>query len=156
MERSIWLVWFAAALIFFVFEILTPTFFVVCLGIGCLAAAAASLLLPGKEYLWIHLASFGTATLASFIAIQPVARYLKKREKSYKTNIELMVGEIGVVITPIGPGLQEGRVMLQGSIWRAIAEANERIKAAAHVKVIKVEGTKLVVRAISETREKIS
>ncbi|MBN1482000.1 NfeD family protein [candidate division KSB1 bacterium] len=156
MERYIWLVWFGAALIFFVIEIMTPTFFVVCLGIGCLVAAGASLLLPGESYLWIHLASFGFATFGSFIAIQPLAKRLKRREKLYRTNIESLIGETGVVKTPVGPGLQEGKVILQGSIWRAVAYGNERVQAGEHVQVVQVEGTKLVVRALSETREKNS
>ena len=57
MDKYMWLVWSGAAIVFFILEILTPTFFVICLGIGCVAAAITSLILPGESYVWIHLAS---------------------------------------------------------------------------------------------------
>lgn len=61
------------------------------------------------------------------------------------TGAEGLVGEIGVVQTPLRP---EGKVFVHGEIWNAYAE--EAIEAGEKVRVIKTEGLKVKVEKIKK------
>lgn len=153
MESYHWLLWFGAAIIFFVIEILTPTFFAACLGIGALAATITSLVWPSPEYVWTHFASFAAATFISFVAIRPLAKRMKNHGEKYRTNVESLVDEVGVITQQVGPGLEEGRVSLQGSTWRALSVDYKLIPVDKHVRVARVDGTLLYVRPIEKPWE---
>ncbi len=151
-----WLLWFGAAVIFFIIEMINLTFYVICLGIGALAASAMALILPKEEYIWAQLATFAVVTFLSFVVLQPFSRYLKKKGKRYRTNIESIYDDIGIVTREIGPNAQEGRIAIRGSSWRAVAMDNQIIAPGERVRVHKIDGTKLYVSAIKENPEKIS
>ena len=62
-----------------------------------------------------------------------------------KNSIEQMVGEVGLVVEDIIP-FETGQVKLGGKMWTAVARHNgDTIKAGNAVKVVKIEGVKLVV-----------
>ncbi len=61
------------------------------------------------------------------------------------TGAEGLVGEIGVVQTPLNP---EGKVFVHGEIWNAYAE--ETIGVGEKVRVIKTEGLKVKVEKIKK------
>jgi membrane protein implicated in regulation of membrane protease activity len=156
MQSYNWLLWFAAAIIFFVIEIMTPTFFAACIGIGALAATITSFIWPSPEYVWGHFASFAAATFISFVAIRPLAKHLTKQGKKYQTNVDFLIDEVGVVTQQVGPNLNEGRVSLQGSTWRALSIDGQKIAIKEYVRVVKVKSTVLHVRPVTESREKVS
>ncbi|MGB9699197.1 MAG: NfeD family protein [Thermodesulfobacteriota bacterium] len=61
------------------------------------------------------------------------------------TGAEGLVGEVGVVQTPLRP---EGKVFVHGEIWNAYAE--ETIEVGEKVRVIKTEGLKVKVEKIKQ------
>jgi len=145
-----WLLWFGTAIIFFIIEMLNMTFYVICLGIGALAASVVALVIPDKDFIWLQLASFVAATFVAFIVVQPLSKRLKREDTRYKTNFEAIYDEIGIVIKEIGPDGKEGRVKIRGSTWRAGATNDQHINVQERVKILKIDGTKLYVRPFSE------
>ena len=159
MEDSVmWLVWFGAAIIFFVIEILTPTFFVVCMGIGCLVAAIVSFFDKENAHIWAHLASFGLATFVSFLAIRPFSKRVRnpKVKEGDVTNIQSLIREEGIVVEAIGPGIKRGRIRIKGVSWRAVARDGDAIDIDERVTVLKIDGTTLYVQSVRKTQESLS
>ena len=66
----------------------------------------------------------------------------KKLVSKEKTNLDRIIGMRGVVTEDIGD-LVIGEVLVDGKKWSAIA--NEPIKKGEKVKILKIEGVKLVV-----------
>ncbi len=133
------------------------TFYIICLGIGALAAtatAAIALLDPDNDYIWAQLAAFAIGTFLSFVILQPLARRLKKKGTRYRTNIEAIFDEVGIVIKEIGPDGKEGRIKVRGTSWRAASTTSDIIPIHERVKIFKIDGTKLYVQALEE-KEKL-
>lgn len=66
-----------------------------------------------------------------------------------KTNVDALIGEEAIVTVAIKP-LEPGRIKLRGQDWTAItASKGEIIEEGAHVKVVKIEGVKAVVKALN-------
>lgn len=71
---------------------------------------------------------------------------LRSRRHKVVTGDLGIVGEIGVAETEINP---EGRVFIHGEWWKAVSES--RIPAGARVRVVGLDGLKLLVEAVSPT-----
>lgn len=72
----------------------------------------------------------------------------KLRTGKEKTNVEALVGEVGVVQDEIKP-LEPGRVLLNGMSWSALSTNEERIEKGVEVRVRRIEGVKLIVKPIN-------
>ena len=78
------------------------------------------------------------------LVVRPIAsRYL--RGNTIATNADRCIGEFGVVVKPIMAD-EWGEVKVNGSLWHAISVDGTPIEKAARVKVIAIEGAKLLVR----------
>jgi len=146
-----WLLWFIAAIIFFVIEVLTPTFFVVCFGIGSLAAMLISFPFPGHDYIWIQLLFFVVFSIVSFFTIRPLAKKIRKNNPGNGTNVDSLYSTVGVVIRQVGPGMQLGHVKILGNIWRALSIDGTLLPVDVRVRVLKIDGTTLYVRSIGRS-----
>lgn len=81
---------------------------------------------------------------------RPIAKkYLKIG--ATKTNVNSIVGLVGIVTKKIEP-FNTGQVKVAGQIWTAKAHDNEEIEVDKQVKVIKVEGVKLIVKRNEENK----
>jgi len=79
---------------------------------------------------------------------RPIAKeYLKIG--ATRTNVNSIIGEVGIVTKKIVP-FNTGQVKVSGQIWTAKAHNDEEIDKGAKVKVLKVEGVKLIVKKIDE------
>ena len=56
------------------------------------------------------------------------------------------IGKEGVVVEELNNNKNTGRVRLEGEEWRAESDVGEIIPQGARVTVIRVEGTRLIVR----------
>ena len=66
--------------------------------------------------------------------------------KAEKTNVESIEGKIGKVISDIDNINAKGIVKIDGVEWTARSQQNEVIKAGTLVKVVSVEGVKVIVK----------
>jgi inner membrane protein len=143
MPTIFWL-WLAAALVFLIIEITTPTLVFACFTVGSIGAAVASTMTD--SYL-IQTAVFAVIS----IILIPLTRNLAKKitkDSPQKTNVDAMVGRPGLVIKKIDPALDVGQVRVDGQVWQAVAE--EAIDVDIKIKVDSVMGARLYVSKADE------
>lgn len=136
----IWQIWVVAGIAAAILEILTPGFFALGVGAGCLVAGIASAL--GGSLAAQIVA--GLAGLALFmIFLRPTL--LKLSAKGEKTNTERMVGMRCSVTEDIGDG-EPGRVLVDGVSWRAMSD--QPVKAGAKAEITGIDGSTLTVKEV--------
>jgi membrane protein implicated in regulation of membrane protease activity len=138
MPTMFWL-WLAAAVIFLIIEIGTPTLVFACFTIGAIAAAVATHLTD--SYL-IQAAVFAIVSIVLIPLTRPLAKKLTKTT-AQKTNVDAMMGRPGIVTKKIDPDLDVGQVRVDGQVWQAVAEGV--IDVDAKIKVDEVKGARLYV-----------
>ena len=72
--------------------------------------------------------------------------------KAEKTNVESMEGKIGKVISEIDNINAKGMVQIDGMDWTARSRENEVIREGALVEVISVEGVKVIVKEVKNSK----
>ena len=142
-----WHVWIIVGLLLGAAEILIPGFFILWFGVGAfLAALMARLSLP-----WT--VQFGTFLASSFLLLLSsrtiFKSFLFKSQEEIPTNMEALMGRIGVVLKAIEGDLKPGLVQLGGEKWSAVCESEEKILKGAKVKVLGVTGNKVRVEITS-------
>ena len=108
--------------------------------VGACAAALVSLL---DFSIGIQIAVFVIMSFLSMLIVRPVAaRYL--RGNVVRTNADRYIGEKGIVTKKITSN-DWGEVKIQGTIWHAVSVEDEEIEEGSRVKVVAIEGAKLLV-----------
>ena len=136
---AVWLVVSAALIIA---EIISLGLTTIWFAIGALAAALAAFLGAGIS---VQLIAFAVISVVFLIFTAPVARkhFMGQPEK---TNVESLVGMIGVVTDTIDNLKSEGTVSLNGLEWSARSENGENIEKDCRVSVVSISGVKLIVK----------
>ena len=143
---EVWHLWVIVGIVLFIAEILIPGFLVACFGMGCLASAVLAAIGLGAKW---QLLGFSLATLIVYFAIRPLfLKHAYKNSRHVKTNVDALVGCIGVVTVAIDPDGQGGRVKVRGEDWRGVAAEGVAIEPGRKVTVVQVDGTKLLVEPI--------
>ena len=138
-----WQVWFVAALLLFVAEMIAPGFWLLSVAVGSLAAGLVSLVLPGVV---APALAFGAGTLLSLVGVRPVLlRLLHRPGRDIRTNVDALAGKVGIVSTRIDPTTGKGRVLVEGEDWRAASLMDAPLEPGTRVMVVRVEGTTLYV-----------
>jgi membrane-bound serine protease (ClpP class) len=84
---------------------------------------------------------FTAALLGSFFAFV-LSKAVEARHAKVQTGAEELVGEHGVVRSPLDP---IGHVFVRGALWRAQADDGDQVKVGDEVVVAKIEGLTLTV-----------
>ena len=134
------LIWMILGVLFIVLELLIPTnFILLCFGVGMIGASFVALL-HGPLWLQLLIASIATA-----LAIWYTHRFVSRPADSEGAFGSIgMIGKEGYVIQAIDP-LEGGIVRINGEDWRAITKGGQSIQARERIRVVDIEGTKLVV-----------
>ncbi len=108
---------------------------------GIVAAVAAALGAP----IWLQVVLFLGVSLGSMVLTRPWAvKYLNS--KRVKTNVDAVIGSEVKVVETIDNNNGTGRAILNGLEWTARSRDPEiRIEAGQMVKVLEVQGVKLIV-----------
>ncbi|MDA3928307.1 MAG: NfeD family protein [Prolixibacteraceae bacterium] len=143
MEFEIWHIWLMAAILLFILEIFLPSFVVFNFGIGALIATGAAAL--GMNIQW-QVFIFSLFTLASFFTVRPMlVKWAYQRSDKKETNMNAMIGRIGVVTEQIAPNQNTGRISVDGDDWKAQSVNQEIIELKTPVRVVKVESIVMIV-----------
>ena len=138
MEVMLWLVILILAV---VVEMSTTQLVCIWFAGGALVGLIAHFL---NAPLWLQVILAAAVTLVLLISTRPfVKRFLQKKETP--TNADRVIGQTAVVTERIDNVLEQGRVTVLGSDWRAKSADSEPIDASVRVKVEKIEGVKLIV-----------
>ena len=134
---GIYWIWLAAAVIFLIIELMTPSLLFLCFVVGSVAAGIFSYFSP-EQYYW----QIGIFLLVSISLIPPTRTLAKRLTKSsaQKSNVDALIGKTGKVIKDIDLD-DGGKVQIGSEIW--IAGADRIIEEGKRIKVVSVSGARL-------------
>ena len=136
--------WLMAFIILVVMEFLTMGLTTIWFAIGALAAFFASLF--GASF-WIQIILFLVVSLVVLVIYRPLAvKYINSRRT--RTNVDDLIGKEAKVTERIDNLNQTGRVVLNGMDWSARTTIGGAIEIDTTVKVIDVQGVKLIVEPV--------
>ena len=137
-------VWFGIAMCALVLELITPTALVwVWFAIG---AGFAYLATWFQVSFWTQLIIFFSISLFCFIITRPLSKKIM-RGNQVATNADRVINQKAIVLEEIGEH-QWGSVKVLGSEWHAISLDKEVIEKDSIVRVIAIDGAKLIVKKI--------
>jgi membrane protein implicated in regulation of membrane protease activity len=146
MSTNIGWIWIVLAAVFFVGEIFSAAFFLLWFGIG--AAVAGVLALLGVGF-GVQLVVFIVVSFVLFIASR---RFADRFTKTQPPGIgaDRFTGQPCVVLVEIDNAANTGRVRMEQEEWRAESATGEVLPAGTRVLVAGTNGTRLVVKKITE------
>ena len=127
------LIWFIAAVVSFVIEILAPLGAFLFVGLGCLAASLASF--AGLDSAWQFTAAGVFAVLTALLFRRKLKSIFSGRKATSEELEHQMSGQEGRAATDLVPG-EEGQVEVCGSFWRARLEGQASAPKGARIVVI--------------------
>ena len=136
--------WIIVAIVFFVLEIATPSFFFMWFGLGALGALVSTFFYP---HLWLSIVIFIATSATLVILSHPLAEKISGKQ-SRRAASDSLIGKRGVVIEEIDPLTNKGKVRVGSDVWRAVSL--DKIKKDSFIKVEKIEGVHLVVKKEEE------
>ncbi|MBP5179693.1 MAG: NfeD family protein [Clostridiales bacterium] len=151
MDISMWVLWLILAVIFIVIEGITLGLTTIWCAIGSAVAAICAYF---GAPIGIQIAVMVVVSIVFFfICVKWIKPQLNERykRKENATNADRLFGEIGVVIKTIDTLEAQGQVKVKGQVWSAkTREENQVIPEGAKVKVLAIEGVKLLVEDYKE------
>jgi membrane protein implicated in regulation of membrane protease activity len=136
-----WLIWLVLGLALAILEMLTPGFVFICFTFGCFVAAIVAAL--DFSFSW-QLSVFGVTTFVLFIwARQIFGKLFNPQKAPTLTNVDRLVGLPAITLDEVDD--QRGQVKVEGEAWSARSGSGEKLPAGIKVRVLRVDGNKLVV-----------
>ena len=139
---SAWLFWLSIAAIMLIAELVTGILFCLCLCIAALLTVAVSgvLSIEGQGIVF---------AISSAILLVLWARWRKKQKTSEKPAIsEIQHHLIGLDLILSAALEPEAQIRVGDSYWLARTECGQSLAVGTKVKVVAIDGTMLVVRAV--------
>lgn len=135
------LIWIGIAVLFAVIEALTLGLTTIWFTVGGVAACVVSLL---GGHLVLQVIMFLAVSILLLYFTKPLAEK-KLRIGAEKTNVDALIGQVGVVTEEIVP-FATGLVKVNGVIWTALPDdENLTLTSGEKVRIVRVEGVKLIV-----------
>ncbi len=130
--------WLYLTIILLVIEMITFNLITIWFASGAVAAMFTSLFTDNVN---IQITVFLAVSTLTLMVIRPiVSKYL--RVKVIKTNLDSVVGKIGIVTKGI-EDTEHGEVKVLGKYWTA--KADTKIKEGSKVEILAIDGVKLIV-----------
>lgn len=150
MQYGMAAIWMALVIIFLVVELVTVGLTTIWLAGGALVAFILAAV--GADF-WIQLVAFFVVSFVLIFFTRPIAvKYFNPRRT--RTNSEELIGEIIKVTRRIDNRSAEGTALAKGLEWTARAVSDDMIiEKDTLVKVIRIEGVKLIVEPVAGDQE---
>ena len=142
-------VWLGLMVLFLFLEGASVAVVSVWFAIGALAAMITAWL--GGE-LWLQIVLFAVVSGVMLALLRPVLKRFFT-PKIEKTNVDSVIGAVGLVTEKIDNLTAQGRVKIGGMYWSARSTTGEGLSVDTKIKVDRVEGVKVFV---SPAEEKVS
>ncbi len=140
------IIWFAVLIGLITIEAITADLVTVWFMPGaviCILLAALGVYVPIQVTVFLVLSA-----VLLVLSKTTFKKYLVKKTKE-KTNLDLIINETGIVMEDISNIEAKGSVKVNFQIWTARAESDtDVIKAGDKVKIVALEGVKLICRKI--------
>ena len=133
--------WLAAFIVFAIGEAVTVGLVSVWFAVGALAAMFATAFGAG---LWLQIAVFLGVSAMALALFKPLSsKFLKPRVSA--TNADRVIGSAALVTETIDNTQAKGQVKVNGQVWSARSAQDIVIPAGTDVKVLRIEGVKVIV-----------
>lgn len=146
MSTMFW-IWAAAIVVFLILELMTPTLVFACFVVASLAAGIYAWFEP-TSYYW-QIGIFLVVALVLLPATRSLAHRIT-RESPRKSNVDALVGQVGLVVKPIDPDLG-GQIKVGSEVWRARSTTTIAVNEKATV--VAVSGAHLEVEPLASQEE---
>ena len=143
------IIWFVLLVGFLMIESSTVAMVSIWFAAGALVALILSLL---QVQLWVQVAAFLIVSCALLAALRPFVRKFIE-PKIVKTNVDSVVGSLGVVTQQIDNLQPAGQVKLGAMEWTARSASDESIPVGTRVRVVRIEGVKAIVEPAAVAAE---
>lgn len=150
-DLNVWpWVWLGVAVVFALIEltILAGSFILLPWAISGFAAALLGFYEVPIEVQW---AVFLFGGLALFLLFYRYARwFIGSHPMPLGVGADRLVGATGIVTKPVEPDdtTRAGRVSIDGEVWGALTEHRDTLAVGAKVRVLSVQGTRVIVEPI--------
>lgn len=138
--------WLAAMVIFIMAEAATVTLVSIWFAAGSLAAIVVALCGGGVG---LQVTVFLLVAIALLASLRGVVRK-HFTPKLHKTNVDSIIGTVGVVTTPVNNVAALGRVTISGMEWAARSTTGQPLPEGMKVRVDRIEGVKVFVSPAQE------
>ncbi|MBQ3416485.1 MAG: NfeD family protein [Ruminococcus sp.] len=118
---------------------------------GGLAACITSLI---TDNILIQIGIFLGVTVLTLVLTRPIVKRIKEKN-TQPTNSDKYIGQTGIVLEEIDNEKAQGLVRVGSSKWTAKSVDNSVIAKDQKVKVLLIEGVKLIVEAENNSTEEI-
>jgi len=135
--------WMILGVVLVILETLGAAFAFVSLGLGAVITGIVAFM--GFLSLTWLLAIFAVSSLVVFGITRPIFNRLTARGDHLKTNVDALVGRIGVVSQELTGKTGAGYVKLSGDEWRALPLDGQPIPVGAEVEIARMEGATVYV-----------
>lgn len=146
MENWYWIGWLILAVVLAGAELATIQLVSVWFALGAVAAMLVSL--TGVPIV-VQLAVFTIVSCLALLLSRPLASRIIHSRKTH-TNADAVIGMRGFVTQDIDNAHETGRVMVNGLSWSARSAHDEPLCANTCVKVLRIDGVKLIVQPEKE------
>ena len=134
--------WLIAFILFVVGEAVTVGLVSIWFAVGSLGAPLTAGLGGG---LWLQIAVFLILSALSLMLLKPLSRKWMAGHKAARTNADRVIGETALVTEDIDNTMATGQVQVDGQIWTARSAHGVVIPAGSRVKVLSIQGVKVMV-----------
>lgn len=138
-------IWLGIAVVLAIIEVSTPQLVTLWFVIGAAITAVCSATFLKEQLLW-QIVLFLAVSAILLALTRPFVKKLKANT-TVSTNSDRNIGKTALVISDIDPELGVGQVRVGTEKWSAKSENGSRISEGTNVKVVGIEGVKLVVSA---------
>ena len=139
-------IWAVAIVVFLVIEALTVGIASIWFALGSICALIAALLGAPE---WLQVVWFVVISVVTLIFTRPVVKKYV-HSKRQPTNADRVIGMKATVREDIDNLAATGSVMVDGKEWTARSSGGETITGGSVVKVLAIEGVKLIVEPFAE------
>ena len=136
-------VWLGIAVVLAIIEVSTTQLVTLWFVIGAAVTAVCSATFL-KEQLVLQIVIFIAISALMLILTRPLVKKLKANQ-TVSTNSDRNIGKTALVISAINPDLGVGQVRVGNEKWSAKSQNGSAISEGTNVKVVDIEGVKLVV-----------
>ncbi len=142
--------WLIAMLVFLFAEGITVTLVSIWFAIGALTAIVTALL---GGPLWLQVLLFLVVSILLLASLRGIVRkYINPR--LIHTNVDSVVGSIGIVTVPVNNVAALGQVRISGMDWSARSTTGMPLPEGVQVRVDRIEGVKVFVSLAEESAVK--
>ncbi len=140
MHPVVW--WIATAVVFFILELMTASFFFLWIGAGAVVTAILSVFIEKAP---IEYATFaGSSILLVSLSRRWAPRLSGKSGRA--ANVDALIGQTALVTKVEKNQSSQGYVKVNGEVWKAQSVNQEPLKLNEELSVVEVRGNILMVK----------